>query len=270
MERGPNASVGGLLLGGTGVAIRFGMELPSYIALSYLSAQSRAMDVTAGNLANAGTSGFKAERMMFSDWLSKQTGTEGPLGRRPVQFVQDRATYRDGAEGTLQHTGNPLDLAIAGAGFFTVDTPRGPRLTRAGRFGPQPDGTVADGEGNALLDSAGQPIRLSAADQSITVTADGVISSENGRIGRIGVVTADDGSRLQAEGGTNLNSGSATAPVDQPRVVQGAVEDSNVQPIVETTRMMAGLRSFQFAAQFVESESQRLQSAIDKLTQTKE
>ena len=116
--------------------------------------------------------------------------------------MQDRATWRDQAEGPLQHTGNPLDLAIGGEGFFTVDTPRGPRLTRAGRFTAQGDGTISDTQGNALLDTAGQKLRISPADINLTVTADGAISSENGTIGRIGVVQPADLAKLQGEGGT--------------------------------------------------------------------
>jgi flagellar basal-body rod protein FlgF len=242
------------------------MQLPSYVALSFMSAQSRALDVTAANLANAGTAGFKAERVLFSDYLGRQTGTDGALGRAPVAFVQDRATYREQAPGSMTPTGNPLDLAISGEGFFTVATPRGPRLSRAGRFAPQADGTIADGEGNALLDATGQKLRVSAADTGLTVTADGVISSENGRLGRIGIVEPSDPMRMTAEGSTTLRADVATDPVARPRVVQGMLEDSNVQPIREMTRMMSGLRSFQFAAQFVEQEGQRVQSAIDKIT----
>ena len=243
------------------------MELPSTVALSYVMAQTRAMDVTATNLANAGTPGFKAGHMLFSDWLSRGSGAAG-AGR--TAFVQDRATWRDQAPGTLTHTGNPLDLAIGGDGFFTVDTPRGPRLTRAGRFTPQPDGTVADSAGNALLDTGGQPIRLGPADTVLTVSADGALQSENGPLGRIGVVQPDDPMRMQPEGTTDFRSDAATAPMEQPRVIQGAVEDSNVQPVVEVTRMMSGLRAFQFATQFIDSEATRLQGAIDKLTQRKE
>lgn len=245
------------------------MELTSYVALSYLSAQQRSLEVTATNLANSGTSGFKAQRVLFSDWLATQQGADGSRGTKPVSMVQDRATWRDFTEGTLQHTGNPLDLAITGDGFFTVQTPRGPRLTRAGRFAPQPDGQVADGAGNALLDTTGQPLRLSPADVNITVSADGTVASENGPIGRIGIVQPADTARMQAEGATTLRAESPTAPVAAPRIVQGAVEESNVQPILEMSRMMSGLRSFEFAAQLVQKESDRQQNAIDKLTQTR-
>ena len=245
------------------------MELTTDIALSRLIAQQRALDVTATNLANAGTPGFKAERMVFSDWLSKQTGTDSPRGGGTVAFTQDRATYRDQQAGPLQHTGNPLDFAVSGSGFFTVDGPRGPRLTRAGHFTPLPDGRLGDVDGNALLDRAGQPIRLSAADSIITVTADGTVSSQNGRLGQIGLVQPDDPNRMTSEGARLLRADGPTTPVATPQLVQGAVEDSNVQPVMEMTRMMTDMREFQFTTQFVQAESDRRQSAIDKLTQAR-
>ncbi len=123
----------------------------------------------------------------------------------------------------MTHTGNPLDLALMGDGYFTVNTPRGPRLTRDGRFGLMPSGTVADSAGNALLDSNGQPVQLSPSDTQITVGGDGTISSENGQLAKIGVVKPNDAMQLSAEGNTLFRSGSATAPVATPGIVQGAV-----------------------------------------------
>lgn len=245
------------------------MELPTYVALSRLAAQQRALDVTAANLANSSTPGFKASRVLFTDWLASQTGTGTLRGERNVAFTQDRATYRELQPGAVQHTGNPLDLAISGDGYFTVNTPRGPRLTRAGHFSPQADGSVGDLEGNKLLDAAGQPIRLAPTDTELTITADGTLSSQSGEIGRIGVVQPADPNRMTAEGARTLRADSNTAPVASPKLVQGAVEDSNVQPIVETTRMMNDLRSFQFTSEFVQAEADRMQSAIEKITERK-
>ncbi len=245
------------------------MELPTYVALSRLAAQQRALDVTASNLANANTPGFKASRVLFTDWLSSQTGTEAPVGDRKVAYTQDRATYREQQPGALQNTSNPLDLAIAGEGYFTVDTPRGPRLTRAGHFTQQANGTIGDMEGNALLSSSGSPLRIAPTDTEITVTPDGTISTESGEIGRVGVVMPADPNRVTPEGSRDLRADMPTAPVAQAKIVQGAVEDSNVQSIVETTRMMSDLRSFQFTTQFVQAEADRMQSAIDKITERK-
>jgi len=241
------------------------MDNATTIALSRLSAQSRAMDMIAGNLANMSTPGFRAERMVFSDWLSAQSNTTMPRGDRQLAYTQDRATYRDQAEGTLTQTGNPLDLALSGDGFFTVRTAAGTRLTRAGRFTLQATGTITDEAGNALLDTNNQPMTVSAADTKLTVTADGAISSQNGPIGKIAIVKPNDQNRMTAEGGRLFRADVPTTPVGAPRIVQGAVEDSNVQPVAELVRMMSTERDFQFVTQFVEAEGQRHQSAIDKI-----
>jgi flagellar basal-body rod protein FlgF len=229
------------------------------IALSRLTAQMRAMDITANNLANMSTPGYRAERIVFADWLSAQTRTTAPRGDTKLAFTQDRATYRERAEGTLTQTGNPLDLALSGDGYFTVQTANGTRLTRAGRFTLQADGTITDEAGNALLDTGGQKLKVTPADTQLTVTADGAISSQNGPIGRIAVVVPNDANTLTAEGGRLLRADTPTTPV------QGAVEDSNVQPVSELVRMMSTERDFQFVTQFVDAENTRHQTAIDKL-----
>jgi flagellar basal-body rod protein FlgF len=241
------------------------MDIASNVAASRLLAQQRAMDVIADNIANAGTPGFKAERVQFSDWLSRQTGTSAPPGDKTVAYTQDRATWREQQAGTLTHTGNPFDLALTSDGYFTVSTPRGPRLTRDGRFGLMPDGTVADAAGNAVLNTNGQPIQLAPTDTRVSIAGDGTVSSENGQLGKIGVVAPTDPMQLAAEGNTQMRATGATQPVTAPGIVQGAVEDSNVQPVLEVTRMMDGERQFQFLAQFVQAESDRQQNAIDKL-----
>jgi flagellar basal-body rod protein FlgF len=230
-----------------------------------LVAQQRAMEVAAGNMANANTPGYKVERVQFSDWISRQTGADSAPGGATVAYTQDRATWRDQQAGTLTHTGNPFDLALTGDGYFTVNTPRGPRLTRDGRFGPMPNGTLADSSGNAVLDTNGRPIQLAPTDTQVSIAGDGTVSSQNGQLGKIGVVRPTDPMKLSAEGGTLFASGSPTAPAAATGVVQGAVEGSNVQPVTEITRMMDGLRQFQFVSQFVQAESDRQQSAIDKL-----
>ncbi len=247
------------------------MENATTIALSRLVAQTRAMDVTANNLANAGTPGYRAERMMFSDWLVRQSASQDtasvPPGGRILAYTQDRATYRERESGPITHTANALDLAIGSDGFFTVMSPAGPRLTRAGHFERSPDGTVVDASGLALLDTTGKKIQISPTDTGLTVAANGVISSQNGQIGQIGIVKPDDPNRMRAEGGRLLASDSPTKLVTSPQITQGAVEESNVQPTLEITRMMTDLREFQFTSQFVQAEADRQQSAIDKITQ---
>lgn len=241
------------------------MDNTDSIALSRLSAQDRSMDVIAGNLANVSTPGFRAERVVFADWLLREPAAAEPRGGNVLAFTQTRATYRERTEGALKHTGNPLDLAISGDGFFTVQTDAGPRLTRAGRFTLAQDGGITDEDGHALLDSSGQPLKLSTADTDLTIKADGTVRSQNGSIGQIGVVVPSDINRITAEGGRLFRADVPTTPVARPKVLQGVIEDSNVQPVAEIVRMMSTERDFQFVTQMVEAEGQRRQNAIDKI-----
>jgi flagellar basal-body rod protein FlgF len=243
------------------------MDNTTTIALSRLMAQQRAMDVSAQNMANVTTPGYKLERVLFSDWLSKQTGTETTPLERSFAYVQDRATYRDQSDGQLSLTHNPLDLAIGGDGFFTVLTERGPRLTRSGRFELQQNGTIVDHDGNRLLDTNGQAIQIAPTDTQLSIAGDGTISSENGQIGKIGIVQPNDVRKMRAEGDRLFDSGGPTTPVAQPKIVQGAVEDSNVKPILEVERMMNDLREFQFTTQFLQGLSDLSGNAIQKLLQ---
>ncbi len=224
------------------------------IALSRLAAQERTLDTIASNIANSATPGFQAERMVFADWLVRQPSGSGPPGGQTITYTQDRATYRDQRPGPLTHTGNPLDLAIGDQqGFFSVRTPNGVRLTRSGHFELSAGGTLVDGSGNALLDTQGRPIQLSPTDITLTVTGDGTVSSENGRVARIGVVKPTDPLGLRAEGNRLFSTSKPTQTVPTPNIVQGAIEDSNVQPVMELSRMMTDLRSYQFVGQFVQT-----------------
>jgi flagellar basal-body rod protein FlgF len=242
------------------------MDSPGYIALSRLGAQQRNVDTIAHNLANANTPGFKASRMLFDEYLVPHGGERRP-GARELAFVQDRASFRDQAAGKLSRTDNPLDLAITGEGFFVIDTPRGERFTRAGRFTIAPDGRVTTSEGYALLDRDNRPLVVTEQDTRLTVAPDGTLESENGPLGRIRVVDFEDRNRLRPEGEVLFAAdGADPRTVDAPKLTQGAVEDSNVEPILEMTRMMNEVREFQFVTQFVEREGERQMNMIERLT----
>lgn len=236
-------------------------------ALSRMTGQQRALDVTAGNIANAATPGFRAGRLVFADFLVRMPGQGQPPGMQTMAFAQDRATYLDPEPGTVGPTGNPLDLALGTDGYFLVETPRGQRLTRAGHFELSPDGGIVDSAGNTLLDTAGRKLQLAATDTQITVSADGTLSSENGRTGRIAVVKPEDRLRITPEGGRLFAAAGTPLPVDRPKVIQGALEGSNVVPTLEITRMMRELREFEFTSQMVQAEGDRMKTAIDKITQ---
>lgn len=231
------------------------MNIPSYIVLSRLAAQNRVTEVIANNIANADTPGFRASQAVFSIEVAGDSAI----------MTKDRATWRDMSQGALQATGNPLDLAISGDGFFMVETPRGERLTRAGRFTLSPERQIVDMNGNPVLGEAG-PIVIPEAVRTITVSGDGTVRGDDDALGRLRVVGVADPQALVAEGNRLFALGGAQLePVQRPSVLQGSVEGSNVKPVAEMVRMMAELREFQFAAQFVEREGERLSSAVDRI-----
>jgi flagellar basal-body rod protein FlgF len=240
------------------------MNIASLVAASRLVAQERAIEVTAMNLANVNTPGFQASRVQFSEWLNPQQSGAALPGERQIAYTQDRATWRDTQQGTLSQTGNPFDLALRAGGYFTVETARGPRLTRNGKFGPLPNGTIGDDAGNTLLDVTGKPIQMAAGDTAITITSDGGVASQNGQLGKIGVVKPADPAKLQAEGTSLFRADTPTSQAAVPGVVQGVLEGSNVPPVLEVTRMMDDLRDYQFTTQLIQAEDDRIQSTIDK------
>lgn len=241
------------------------MDLPGYVVLSRLVAQRRATDVLATNMANADTPAFKTSQTIFTTEPAGQDGM-GILGGKPLAYSQDRATWRDFSQGPLQSTGNPLDVALSGEGFFVVQTPEGERYTRAGRFALSPESGVVDADGNPVLTEAG-PLVLPPNSKRIEITGDGTVTTENGPAGRFRVVTFERPQDLQATG-SRLYVAPPEAvpqPIERPAVVQGSVEGSNVKPVLEMVRLTAELRDFQFAAQFIEKEGERLQTAVDRI-----
>ena len=200
------------------------MDIASNVATSRLVAQQRAIDVIADNIANANTPGFKAQRMQFSDWLSPQKSA-APQGGGTIAYTQDRATWREQQVGTLSHTGNPLDLALGRDGYFTVQTANGPSAHPRRPFRSAAQRHAGGQSGHAVLDSNGKPIQFAPTDTQITIAGDGTVSTENGQLGKLGVVNASDPMKLVAEGSTLFRADVPTAPVTTPAIVQGSIED---------------------------------------------
>ena len=240
------------------------MENTSFVALSRQTTLRRQMDVIANNLANMNTTGFKGEKMMFVDHLVRSRGGEKILGDK-IAYVRDVATVRDLSEGPLQATENPLDLAIHGDGYFVVETENGDRYTRNGQFSLDEAGQLVTKEGDPVLSDNGQPFFFSTQDKNIEVTADGGVRTENGEIGRLQVVTFDNGLDLKEVSGGLYDTEQVPQEVDEPHVVQHMVEGSNVEPIVEMTRMIDVHRSYQGVQKLIEAEDERIKTMIGEL-----
>jgi flagellar basal-body rod protein FlgF len=239
------------------------LENPLYLVVSRMVAQTNSMDVIANNIANASTPGFKATNMQFASYVAPD-GSTIP-GGGTMAFAASNGTWRDSATGAVTKTGNALDLAISGDGYFQVKTPNGTRLTRDGAFGLLPDGTLATASGAQVLDTSGQPITIPLTAGTLTITGDGVINGASGKIGQIGVVDVANAQSLQAAGSNQFIAGQPTTPAARPGLVQFALEQSNVSPVLMITKMMETSQDFQFNTQFVQAEQTRQMSAINQI-----
>ena len=218
------------------------------------------MDVLANNLANAATTGFKGEKPLFEQFL----GT-GPNGQQ-VSYVQLVGTIRDTHTGDLSPTGNPLDTGIDGKGYFSIQTPDGVRYTRDGKFALSTQGQLITNAGQPVLDDRGNPITLPGGKGDIVITSDGTITQGGAQVGKIGVVSFANEQDMTLTGAGLYTTTQTPTPDATSLVRQGTLEKSNIQPIVEMTKLMQLQRSYSNTQEVVESEDTRMKNAIDKLS----
>jgi len=236
------------------------------VGLSQQMATNRAMEVIANNLANLSTPAFKRESVQFEEYIVPVPATEAEQGDTVnVSFVYDRGVARDLSEGRFDPTGSTLDMAIAGSGYFVVQTPQGERYTRNGHFKLDDQGRVVTDDGFQVQSDAGA-ITLQAQDGELRVGPDGSLSTDLQLLGKIRVVTFADERGLKKSGASLYEAGGQTAQTaQQPRVHQGMVEKSNVEPMIEITRMIEILRAYQTSADLTKSGEDLLKQAIEKI-----
>lgn len=241
------------------------METTGYIALSRQATLRREMDVIANNLANMNTTGYKGQKMMFVQHLVRSKGGDGLIGPK-LAYVRDVATVRDYSPGHLQQTNNPLDVAINGEGFFSVQTPQGVRYTRAGRFSLDATGQMTTADGYPVLSEGGQPFTFGPQDTDITISRDGTVATNNGPLGRLSVVTFENQHKLKEVAGGLYDTDQEARPAERPDVTQYMLEGSNVEPILEITRMIEVNRSYTSVKSLIDKEGERLKSMSTELS----
>jgi flagellar basal-body rod protein FlgF len=208
---------------------------------------------------------FKGEKMMFVEHLVKSRDDLSFIPRK-LSFTRDIAQYRNTSEGPINTTGNTLDVAIRGDGYFVVQKQDGSEAyTRNGSFTLSPQGQLVTQSGDPVMSSGGAPVFFSPQDSKIAIAPDGTISANAGPIGQLRVVKFDDYQNLKAEEGGLFSTDQAPQDVQRPTIIQGALEGSNIQPVIELSRMIEVHRSYESVKSFIDSEDNRQKKMIDQL-----
>ena len=210
------------------------MDSGYYAAMTGLLARTQALDTAAANLANAQTPGYRAEREYFRSVLLGPDALNSQLGRTVNNYGLLGGDRLNLAQGALQQTGNPLDLAIEGQGFFSIETAQGVRYTRDGSFHRSPAGLLVTQAGEPVLSTNGQSIPVPPGE--VSVGANGVLSVAGGAVATVGVFTFPADAQLVPEGANRYVAPSGiTATLSQDATVhQGALESANQDAVQGT------------------------------------
>lgn len=225
------------------------------------------LSVIANNMANANTIGFKREGAIFTEFINAANGDipdKGP--RHSMSMGRLGAHFSHFSYGELRRTGGELDVAIDGEGFFTVEAPGGERLTRAGHFLTNQEGTLVTPDGMPVLDQAGGQIQIPQEVNRLAIGGDGTISADGIELAKLGIVNAAP-ETMSRDGGNLWIAREGTEVLEEPRVLQGFTEDSNVQPVAEIARMIEVQRYYDAGQKLLEMEDERIRQVITTIRQ---
>ena len=234
------------------------MDAAGYTTLTRQSGLMREMQVVANNIANISTTGFRREGVVFEEYIAKTP--DGPS----LSMASGDGRVIDLTQAGITQTGGAFDLAIQGDGFFQVQTPDGPRLTRAGNFTPSPTGELVTNDGYRLMDDGGAAIVLPPGATKITVAQDGTLSADGAPVAHIGLWQPGDPLSLQHQAST-MFSADSVQPSTGGVIMQGYLEDSNVEPVQEIARMIEVQRAYELGQSFMDQEDKRMRGVVDTL-----
>lgn len=238
------------------------MQISSFLTLSKQMALTRQIEVTANNLANATTNGYRRTAIHFDSMMQQPNTTD------VVAYPFEAETYVDFTEAAIQDTNNPLDLVILGnlKAFFVVEKDGERRLTRNGNFQLGPNGSLQTMIGETVLGDRDQPIRLNPSAQQYSIGPDGTIFSDADRSGRVRVVQLQDNSPLKRVGSAGFRLDEAGVEETTNFTIQGGrIESANVVPVLEMTLLVEASRHYEMLQQVLQMEDDRQSRAIDKI-----
>ncbi|MGR3377443.1 flagellar hook-basal body complex protein [Salipiger abyssi] len=232
------------------------MGITDYTTLSRQQGLMREMRMIANNIANSATTGYRQQGLIFSEYV-RSTDLAGSVSMSAAHVRNSSF-----AQGTLTRTGGQFDLAIEGDGFFLIQSPQGERLTRDGAFTVSATGDLVTQDGYPVLDAGGAPVFIPPDASDLAVAQDGTLSSNGRPLGQVGIVQPLDPLGLVREGGVMFRADDGVGPAENPRVMQGFVESSNVDPILQIARMIEVQRAYEMGQNFLQREDERVRAAI--------
>ena len=235
------------------------MENAGYVTLTRQSGLMREMEIIAHNIANSATTGYRQQGLVFSEFVKAIDGGDS------LSMAAARVKKTSAAQGILTQTGNTLDVAIEGTGFFQIEAPQGQRLTRAGAFNVDAAGDMVTPDGYRVLDTGGAPINVPPGNAEIQIAADGTVSRGENLVGQIGVFDPEPGADLQRESGVFFKTDAALAPSIHSKVLQGHLEGSNVDPITQLTRMIEVQRAYEMGQKLLDMGHEQSRTALKTL-----
>jgi flagellar basal-body rod protein FlgF len=242
------------------------MDNTQLVGLSRQAVLRRQIDVIANNLANINTAGYRAEHMRFAEHTMPGATMVGLSGNdAALSYVRDAGALNDMTPGAVRHTGNPLDLALDGRGWFVIETPDGARYSRNGAFRLDASGNLVTADGHFVQGQSGN-ITFAPGEREVAIAADGTISSSEGTKGRLRIVQFENDDTLQREG-ESMFVGEEPQPVDVPNVIQGALEQSNVESVREIADMIRVTRAYTNLSRLFSDTGEMQTDAINRLGQ---
>ncbi|NBX66000.1 MAG: flagellar basal-body rod protein FlgF [Proteobacteria bacterium] len=238
------------------------MENTIYIGLSRLSALQEHMNLIANNIANVNTPGYKANKILFAEYLDKPKGM-----KETISMVLDYSNYRVRENGPIKRTDNPLDVAVEGVGYLGVQAPGGQIMyTRNGTFALNASRQLVTQQGYPVVDNGGQPITMPEGQGDILIDQTGSIALGNEIVGTLMVHEFPNIDLLKPVGNSLYKSDAPGTPSPSTRIIQGAIEGSNTQGVLEMTDMIDVSRTYQSVARMLQSEHDRMRSTIRTMT----
>ena len=235
------------------------MENPIYIGLSRQAQLRREIGVVANNIANMDTTAFKRQINI------NQAYNERIRYGEKLAFVIDISTAMDLQEGGFKVTGNSMDVALKGQGYFQIDDGASVKYTRNGSFALDDQNRLVTQQGHLVLDDNARPIVIPGGGSSLTIADDGLITYDDVEIGRLGVVEFQNPEDLKASRASLFLSEEAPQPAEGTRIIQGSLETSNVNPIVEMTEMIEIHRTYDAVKRLMDQENERQKQVAQRL-----